>query len=1095
METHPGDFYNLMCKIGIRLVVTQETNKHRNKLLFDSRLLPDNLFAKKPSLVCWHFNQDGVLVKKGFNVSDLPKLNAQNLRYKNQIRPLHQLLQAHQPFEDPQSRKDLEKCLKSFAKFKICIQIFYTPKMSIDFVHAINEDENFILISAFTRPNYTFGYRLGKPKRVYAKKEKPEKVKLVQEPSPFDINRRTSVSIQLTGLTQAFLLGAANVNDIFHTLNKTLSSIAIHFDDEMHERVVTYCDKDETRHFVLPCSPPEKMIDCHDPSLLTWINTWMEIFEFIKTRGEVLAKERIIILKPVLDHLEPFSEAKQTSPWSNCLRSLKWYANKHRILVYSPSDVVMHQIKLPFAHFMKTWKKNKFKSVLVKNSVTNNIVALLGGGMEIVNVACYLFKDRGASSSDDLNETANLHGQLFELARDWIGPVEEMEPPLIKHSIKTLKCQPNVGNMMLKTYVEKRGLLIAKSAIGIWEAVASFLQQQFGFDINTVALTSLSSISFKSIWLKYSQLSGPLSHPMEKMTPYNEARIREWSRGGFSYSAKRSINEGDPLFPDGGPPSTSVESFDITSSYGFAASTFHTPRGFGVTFDQGSRSVGQKRWDGLEFKSVMLIVYVWTRLKKMKLRAWYSNFSAFGLVYIAKYPIDLVGIFEDGSIELIQIDGHFIHGHAGGHCKTLPKYKNDMSRQDVEKETLARDAAIHQWIQETDPTRMKYSVFHDCCTPEFNKSSLDKHFENYPELSNLVRPYKTINGHFDENNDDMTFIAIVKGSVPPEKRLDSPGFGGPLVIWKDSDQELAWEGRIILTKDYFIYLRKEFNFQIREIEWAVFYPTCRVLNQVYKHLLELRQSLNPSKASLIKVMVNHSCGFMGLNANKSEPTKCRISTRNHFKAGSPQPDRLANIQDTNYFFIKTFSKKKDHVVACHTPLFMFLSIVEMGKMRLNQIMLFLYRRLKPGFFNIVYINTDSTVLVLATPTLEDAVAASPDLEEFRKGWNNDLASGRPGCMKLEFKVPHQTNWKSITSNLRNYAIICDNPEFDRFKMSSLNDLTPKKAFEISHQQLEQQPVVVQQIRRKNKLQDLTTTTVDYVFKPPKKPKPDPPHSK
>ena len=1087
--------YHFLEMIGTRLVVTQESTTHRIILLLDSRHLPDDLFSTRVALICWHFNQHGALTKKGFSVSELPKLDAKHYRRKHKdAQPLHQLLQAQQPFEDPQSRKDLKDFLDSFDKPDICINMFYTPDMSCPLLNARTPHEKLTILSAFTRPDYSFGYSIIKPKRVYSKKEKPEKIQVVPEPpSPFDINRRTSVSIQLGGLTQAVHLGADVTVDMYRRMNQTTSAIAIHFDEDMHERVVTYYDKDVTKHFVIDCLPPPPippeelinsdillMIDDIDPSGLPWINTWLEIFEFIKTRGQVLAEERRTIVKPILDYLEPFSKAQQTSPWSKCLRNLKSSISKHRILVYSPSDVVLHKIKLPFVHFMKTWKKKKFRSVRVKNSVTNNIVALLGGGMEIVNVACYLFKDMGATA-DDLNETANFHGKLFELARDWIGPMEDMEPPRIKHNIKNFKHQPKVGNMTMKKYIETRGVLIAKSAVGIWEAVASFLQTEFGFDITTMALTSLSSISFKCIWLKYAQLAGPLSHPMEKMTPYNEARIREWSRGGFSYSAKRRVNEGDPLFLDGGLPSQSLVSYDITSSYGYAASTFHTPCGFGVTFDQGARSVGQKRWTSLEFRSVMLIIYAWIHLNKKKLRAWYSNFSAFGLVYLAKYPIDLVGVFEDGSIELVQIDGHFIHGHAGGSCKTIPRYKNDMSREAVEKETLARDAAIHEWIQQTDPKRMTYRVIRDCCTLGFNKAGLDNHFRTIPELFNLVNPYKTINdnGTLDEKNDDITFIAIVKGSVPPEKRMDSPGFG-PLVIWNNQDQELAWEGRIILTKDYFIYLKREFDFQIEQIEWAVFYPTCRVLNQVYKHLLEMRQALNPSKASLIKVMLNHSCGFMGLNPGKSEPTKCRLTTRFNWKVGTPAPECLASIHDTYYYVITTLSKKKDHVVACHTPLFMFLAIVEMGKMRLNQMMLFLHRHLKPGFFNIVYINTDSTVLVLATPTLEDAVA-SPDTEEFKRGWDNDLASGRPGCMKLEFNVPHQTNWKMISSALRNFAVVCDRPEYNRFRMSSLNDLTPEKAFEISHQQLEQQPVVVQQIRRKNKLQNLDTHTVEYTY--------------
>jgi hypothetical protein len=479
----------------------------------------------------------------------------------------------------------------------------------------------------------------------------------------------------------------------------------------------------------------------------------------------------------------------------------------------------------------------------------------------------------------------------------------------------------------------------------------------------------------------------------------------------------------------------------------------------------------------------MLILHV--RLTEgKKIRAWYSNFSPFGITYVGKYPLDLVIVFEDGTIEMFQIDGHFIHGHAGSDCPTLKSYKNDMTRQQVEEETLLRDGAINDWISETDPSKIKYFVMKDCCTPEFNTWSLNGYFKTIPVLANLVRPYQTIDGMLDENNETTTFIAVVRGSVPLHKRLEAPIFG-PLVVWTEFGQELVWEGRLVLTKDYFIYLRKEFDFQIENIEWAVFYPRCFVFNQIYKHLLNLRETSKPSIASLIKVIVNHSAGYFGLNSGKRQPTKCRISSKIQLNPGHNEFNALGSIQENNYFYIKTFGIQKDHVVACHTPLFMFLAIVEMGKMRLNKIMLFLHRKLQPGSFRIFYINTDSTVLALATPTLEDAVDPR-QLDEFRNGWDNDLASGKPGCMKLEFIVPQHSNWEMASHDLRNYAIKCDLPEYNRHKMSALNNLTPERAFAISHQHINQQPVVIEQVRRTDKLVNLLTETKQICFNPRKK---------
>ena len=164
--------YDFLSRVGVRLVVTQERNR-QNMLLIDGRFLPDSDFAKRIPLVCWHFDSRGVLVKSGYKISVLPKLHARNCNSKNKPLPLHQLLQLDQTTEDPSTRQDTEDFVKTFAKTNTDIQFYYTAKNASQFCHFIDKCETTISLCAFTKPDYSFGFSLPKPKRVYPKKEKP----------------------------------------------------------------------------------------------------------------------------------------------------------------------------------------------------------------------------------------------------------------------------------------------------------------------------------------------------------------------------------------------------------------------------------------------------------------------------------------------------------------------------------------------------------------------------------------------------------------------------------------------------------------------------------------------------------------------------------------------------------------------------------------------------------------------------------------------------------------------------------------------------------------------------------------------------------
>ncbi len=56
------------------------------------------------------------------------------------------------------------------------------------------------------------------------------------------------------------------------------------------------------------------------------------------------------------------------------------------------------------------------------------------------------------------------------------------------------------------------------------------------------------------------------------------------------------------------------------------------------------------------------------------IRTVYSNFSPMGLFYVDKYPADLVIVYNDGSVDLYQFDGHYVHGCGQGCAQMKQRY-------------------------------------------------------------------------------------------------------------------------------------------------------------------------------------------------------------------------------------------------------------------------------------------------------------------------------------------------------------------------------------------------------------------------------------
>jgi hypothetical protein len=192
---------------------------------------------------------------------------------------------------------------------------------------------------------------------------------------------------------------------------------------------------------------------------------------------------------------------------------------------------------------------------------------------------------------------------------------------------------------------------------------------------------TLSSLSFKCVWLKYCTLAGPFHHSLEKTKFFYEDILRDHSHGGFAFSCESRLNCGDALWPilparpegaqigqhdDTSPTASSLMEYDISSSYGYAATMMNTPTGFCCGYvDLSGEGILERcdltaRHKTFEFRSVYATLFRLVEKEHVDVAHVFSNFHSLGICSIADYPLDLVVITRDGRVKLYQFDGQVI---------------------------------------------------------------------------------------------------------------------------------------------------------------------------------------------------------------------------------------------------------------------------------------------------------------------------------------------------------------------------------------------------------------------------------------------------
>jgi len=1046
--------YQLAAKSGVRIVILSKIGT-RTRLLVDFRHFECDEFTNH-SPVYWLINATTqcLLMETTDQKKACKKIYIK--RYKREVLPMFE--------KEPQNLQELQEFLKDKE-----LTVFYEvrPFHHTSYPWIVNEKSDPSTdIEAFARPDLSLGFRMKKPYKTGSASEMPDWIReLRQEKPPPELkqaNRRSSVSVKHRGLTLAYSLGVISKEELLkysQALSHYVGAIWLTHDEQGHVRHAVYADNTRTFHEEFRCEGNG--------------NSWNSFIDRIEKAGQQIKAHKLIMLSVVFKRLEFFAAAKPTSPWERCYKGLKFLTKKHQVFVFGDDDSCLHTIKGPLASWSCAKPGRQYrKGVQLQTLANYTVTALTTPDFVIVNLSNYFnYKLSCFKPYDD-------DSVLWELAQQWLEMDDKMPNPEIKHKTLTLKRHAPIQGMTAKAFLKKRDTENARLILNLWTALAVHYVLQFEVDIASVFYFSLSQMAFTIVWTQYAKEGGPMCHSIEQMHSHTEYKLRPWCKGGFSYSCLDEVIEGEAL-DHGMEVASSIKELDLTSSYGFSGKSMASGCGFGVIFTPETGRLGY-RHSSFEYMAVFYTIYKRTVVENRNVKSVYSHFSPLGTINIGKYPIDLVIVYQDGAIEMIQFDGFYVHGDYNNACsQEVSDFINGQSREEVETKTRNRDENLLNWMLQVGQENMSYEVITDCCHLEYNRIFLKHAFATIPELNRLVAGMDRLDGTLNCIDPDYyTFLAIVEG----ECLLKPQGDMGP-IFTSDLKNPTRRGGKMLLTSDYYTYLQP---FRVDHVEWIVYYRRCQHLPRVFGKLLQQRQDMArfKSKAGIVKSIINYACGYFGLNSDKTCKTTARVSNR--------LPHRFNihghEVQSIDYFhnnvelsLVKTLGKPAAKRYMCTTPFTLFVGIVEYGKLRLNKALQCLQTHLRPTSMRLLYSNVDNLIVALSTSTFEEALQDPNRLDDFKLEWNR-LYGSDPGQLKLEWEMLQDTAWKFISPAKMYYSVIALKQEGTSYhKTCSFKGLGSLDSYNVARKLLDKQSVQVEQVRRIDKLAGTETKEIVLNF--------------
>jgi hypothetical protein len=331
---------------------------------------------------------------------------------------------------------------------------------------------------------------------------------------------------------------------------------------------------------------------------------------------------------------------------------------------------------------------------------------------------------------------------------------------------------------------------------------------------------------------------------------------------------------------------------------------------------------------------------------------------------------------------------------------------------------------------------------------------------------------------------------------------------------------------VLLTRDYYQYLTSHHAFVVTDLHAVLFFKTEPIFNQIYQELIERRQlSSDPNKRNWTKRLVNLSCGFFGFQSETNGTTggRCNYSIRHRipksFNISSHSVDLqhgLPCLEDDQYYVMSYVGYRHRHRVPnsvsfpANNALALFVTVVEMGKLRLVQALQFISRHVPPQNWSLLYSNVDNLIISLkGAKSLNEAVAAAAAAAASDdNGYARFLAEkpsflaadddggGRevqPGQLKLEW-LCNSSSWVFITAGVQQYVLRDEEEAGDgsnrsgrrpmfRQKTAGLSNLSNQRAFNYAFSLMfgKEPEVIVSQERRINKLQSMTKQRQNVIF--------------
>ena len=1057
-SNHHPMMYSLQIKFNFCFVFVYKRYLEKPaRIIYDGSHLPAGNTAKK----CWmlYFNFKGQMKKKKMPKLVFPySLEFPRQHSQQDLADLLNVVNSSLP--SPHNFDTTKAWLEHFNLWNR-VAIYFCTRLLPQKCHVpwINPPESKYILEAFTGTKKTLSFAPYSPPLQKRYKAKPPKPAAAQKSKPYEskshmysVNRASAVSAKLGGLTGAYYLGllrAKRLKKLVQELALTFGALWIHLDQEDNVKHLAYTDfhQDGCKNFAISAD-----------------KDWTRFFDFLWQRHQELCQLKINCLSQLMDLMQRQFVQQLSSKHATCLAQLKKFTSKTRIVVYSTDDKVLHAFKNPFAFFAREKIKKYFRGISLKSDAQNTVVSLSCSFMQIDNVASF------------------FAGQEFKtVIQGWL-------PPQFIYEFSS-------------SDLNARGSVLANMLHRLFQTFCQFIFGKYNIDLHTWPVSSLTSLSFQAVWLKYAVLGGPFLHAPQKTKPYYEKLMRGFSRGGFSWSACEHVKSGDILHP----PSEIAQSiceYDICSSYGYGASEMKCPGGFCIGYikDEGKlhRADGF-RYKGYEFQAAFKFIHEVHKVGG-KILAVYSNFHALGILYLGKYPMDLCIITKNLGNFIVQFDHLYSHGCVKG-CPGLKTYVNYKTRDQLETETRLRDEATQQWVDQVNLVEKSYAylVVSECHTPGYSTKDLEQTFSPGQPLHFLVEPYlPLVHTIFsmpllDQLPSDLTYILFCQGHV--EHTVNPP----PLFVWNKMKQDFSYSTlgeNVMLSRQHYEYLRREHNFQLDSVEAILFYRTDTILPLVFQQLTRDRYESadSPSQVGVIKCLINYACGYFGYNPHKMKATKSNMLVTGF----NPKvPFHNCSYEDAGdfrqqSFFVKTRVAAAKSTQAANfslsyakpsnSALPIFCTIIDMGKLRLSQCFNFIGRVTRPGSVKFLYTHIDNLILACSETHLEKAVDPNQLLyyQTHRQSFFGGQAASLPGQLKLEFNLATDC-WKFATPRTCFYGLVNDQ-EVGASKTSSFTNVTHKEAYLYALKMLQGASVNLTQERRVHKLVNTLTKIIPVKIK-------------